>query len=304
MTNIFVTIVNFNGNKDTLSCLKSLEKIKIKDFELNVIVIDNGSKEIFKEDPKNYKNFKLHILRSEENLGFSGGQNLGIKYALVNNADYVMVLNNDVEVDEDLIVNLLETFNEKKDCGIVSPKIYFAKGHEYHKDRYEEKDRGKVIWYAGGKIDWKNMLAFHKGVDEVDNKKFNELEKTDFASGCCALIKSDVFNNVGLFDEKYFLYFEDNDLCQRARSKGFESYYQPKAFLWHINAGSAGGSGSELQDYYITRNRLLFGFKYAPVRSKIALHKEGFKLIVSGRKWQKIGVEDYFLRKFGKGSYK
>lgn len=304
MTNIFITIVNFNGNKDTISCLKSLEELRVKDFILNVVVVDNGSEEEFKEDPKSYKNFKLHLLRSEENLGFSGGQNLGIKYALINSADFVLILNNDTIVDKDLIVNLLETFDKKSDCGIVSPKIYFAKGHEYHKDRYDLKDLGKVIWYAGGKNDWGNVLASHKGVDEVDKKQYDKLEKTDFASGCCELIKREVFDKVGLFDEKYFLYFEDNDLSQRARKKGFESYYQPKAILWHVNAGSAGGSGSKLQDYYITRNRLLFGNRYASFRARYSLVKEGLKLILNGREWQKKGAKDYFLGSFGKGNYK
>lgn len=303
MTNVFISIVNFNGNKDTLSCLKSLEKIKVKDFNLNVVVVDNGSKEVFKENAKDFKNFKLHLLRSEENLGFSGGQNLGIKLALVNNTDYVLVLNNDVYIDENLIINLLETFEKQKDAGLVSPKIYFAKGHEYHKDRYKESDLGKVIWYAGGKMDWGNVLAFHKGVDEVDKGQFESLEKTDYTSGCCVMIKREVFEKVGLFDEKYFLYYEDNDLSQRAKRKGFESYYQPKAVIWHINAGSAGGSGSKLQDYYITRNRLLFGFKYASIRARTALLKEGLKLLISGREPQKRGVKDFLMGRFGKGSF-
>jgi hypothetical protein len=303
MANVFISVVNFNGNKDTISCLKSLESLKVKDFSLNVVVVDNGSKEVFKANSKDFKNFTLHILRSEENLGFSGGQNLGIKLALVNNADFVVILNNDVYIDENLVINLLETFEKQKDCGIVSPKIYFAKGHEYHKDRYKEADLGKVIWYAGGKIDWKNVLAFHKGVDEVDKGQFEELEKTDYASGCCEMIKREVFEKVGLFDEKYFLYYEDNDLSQRAKKQGFESYYQPKAFLWHINAGSAGGSGSKLQDYYITRNRLLFGFKFASIRAKVALLKEGLRLIFLGREPQKKGVKDFLLGKFGKGSF-
>ncbi len=303
MTNVFISIVNFNGNIDTSSCLKSLEDLKIKDFNLSVVVVDNGSKEVFKATPEKYKNFKLHLLRSEENLGFSGGQNLGINLALVNNADFVLILNNDVYIDENLITNLLETFEKQKGAGLVSPKIYFAKGHEYHKDRYKESDLGKVIWYAGGKMDWKNVLASHIGVDEVDKGQFENLEKTDYASGCCEMIKKEVFEKVGLFDEKYFLYYEDNDLSQRAKRKGFESYYQPKAILWHINAGSAGGSGSKLQDYYITRNRLLFGFKYAPIRAKVALLKEGVRLILSGRGSQKKGVLDFFLCKFGKGSF-
>ena len=281
MTKIFVTILNFNSNQITTDCLHSLEEINKVGFELNVVVVDNASKEKFTEN-KQYQNFTLKIIRSETNLGFSGGQNLGIKSALDNGADYVVILNNDVILDKNLIVELLKTFQTEKDCGIVSPKIYFAKGHEFHKDRYQLSDLGKVIWYAGGKMDWQNVIASHVGVDEVDKGQYQRVVEIDFASGCCEMIKREVFEKARFFDERYFLYYEDNDLSQRAKAHNFKIFYQPKAMLWHLNAGSTGGSGSALQDYYITRNRLLFGFSYCSSSSKTCTHK---------RKLQK-----YFIR--------
>jgi hypothetical protein len=302
MTKVLVSLINFNGDKDTRNCLDSLEKVKTDGFKLNVAVVDNASNENFQVEKK-YQNFELKIIRSEKNLGFAGGQNLGIKWGFENRVDYFAVLNNDVILDENFLVELLKTFT-KKDCGLVSPKIYFAKGYEYHKDlRYEDKDLGKVIWYAGGIMDWKNVLASHKGVDEVDKGQFEKIEKTDFASGCCVMVKREVFEKVGLFDEKYFLYYEDNDLSQRAKRLGFAVYYQPGALLWHMNAGSTGGSGSALQDYYITRNRLLFGFKYASLKTQLALVRESVKLMLNGRTPQKKGAIDFYLRRFGKGSY-
>jgi GT2 family glycosyltransferase len=301
MPKVLVSLVDFNGSVNTLACLDFLDKVKIQDFKLSVVVVDNASKESFKTD-RQYKNFDLKIIRSENNLGFSGGQNLGIKYGLENGVDYFLILNNDVVLEENFLIELLKTF-DIENCGIVSPKIYFAKGYEFHKDRYKDEEKGKVIWYAGGKIDWQNVIAFHRGVDEVDNRQYEKLEKTDFASGCCEMIKKEVFNKIGLFDEKYFLYYEDNDLSQRARKAGFDIYYQPKATLWHLNAGSTGGSGSSLHDYYITRNRLLFGFKFASLKAKLALIREGFRLIIVGRQWQKKGALDFYLRRFGKGSY-
>jgi len=302
MVKVFVTLINYNNNRATYDCLQSLEETNIESFELSVIVVDNASREKFTEDKK-YQKFNLKIIRSEENLGFAGGQNVGINYALDNGADYVLVLNNDVILDKNLIVELLKTF-DNKDCGIVSPKIYFSKGHEFHKDRYQKEDLGRVIWYAGGKMDWKNMLASHRGVDEVDKGQYETVEQTNFASGCCEMIKREVFDKAGLFDVRYFLYYEDNDLSQRAKKQSFKIFYQPKAILWHLNAGSAGGSGSALQDYYITRNRLLFGFNYSSLRTKIALVKESLKNILSGRSWQKKGALDFYLRRFGKGSYR
>jgi GT2 family glycosyltransferase len=301
MLKVLVSLISFNNSKDTLECLDSLEKVKTEGFELIVVVVDNASKGVFQTEKK-FNNFVLKIIRSEKNLGFSGGQNLGIKWGLENGIDYFVVLNNDVYLDENFLKELLESFEAEKKCGLVSPKIYFAKGYEFHKDRYLESELGKVIWYAGGKMDWENVLASHRGVDEVDNGQYASLETTDFASGCCVMIKRNVLKTIGLFDEKYFLYYEDNDLSQRARAKGFEIFYQPKAILWHKNAGSTGGSGSLLQDYYITRNRLLFGFKYAKFKTKLALIKESIKFIFSGRKAQRKGVEDFYLMRFGKGS--
>jgi len=303
MTKVLVSIVNFNGAKDTLMCLDSLDKVHVQDFELQAVVVDNASKEIFQTEKKS-QNFKLNIIRSEKNLGFSGGQNLGIKWGMKNGIDYFCILNNDVILDENFLSQLLKTFEIEKNVGLVSPKIYFAKGYEFHKDRYKDEDKGKVVWYAGGKMDWKNMLASHVGVDEVDKGQFEKMEETDFASGCCIMVKREVFEKVGLFDEKYFLYFEDIDLTQRARKMGFGIYFQPKAILWHLNAGSTGGSGSKLQDYYITRNRLLFGLKFATSKTKLALIRESFKFVLSGRSAQKKGVLDFYLRQFGKGSYK
>jgi len=153
-------------------------------------------------------------------------------------------------------------------------------------------------------MDWKNIIGSHRGVDEVDKGQFNKVEETDFASGCCVMIRREVFQEIGFFNEKYFLYYEDNDFSQRVKLNGFRVYYQPRAMLWHLNAGSTGGSGSNLQDYFITRNRLLFGFSYASVRTKAALLKESIKFLFAGRNFQRKAVLDFYTGRFGKGSYK
>lgn len=300
MPKIFINLITFNDNVSTNACLESLEKLNKKAFELEVVVVDNGSKEKFETD-REYKNFNLKILYSEKNLGFSEGQNLGIKYALEETADYIVVLNNDVITDENLIVELLNSF-QSQEVGVVCPKIYFAKGYEYHKNRYEKKDLGKVFWYAGGLIDWENVFGKHRGVDEVDKGQFDQREEIQVATGCCMMVRRDVFEKVGLFDKSFFLYYEDADLSMRVKSKGFKIIYEPKAVLWHKNA-AATGSGSPLQDYYITRNRLIFGFRYAKKRVKLALFRESLKILLSGRSWQQIGVRDFYLKKYGSGSY-
>jgi GT2 family glycosyltransferase len=117
------------------------------------------------------------------------------------------------------------------------------------------------------------------------------------------LLRSEALKDIGLFDEKYFMYLEDADLSQRLKKKGWEVLYAPKTEIWHKVAQSS-GIGSDLNDYFITRNRLLFGMRYAKCRTKLALVKESFKLLLTGRGWQKIGVRDFYLGRFRKGSWK
>jgi hypothetical protein len=153
-------------------------------------------------------------------------------------------------------------------------------------------------------MDWANIIGQHRGVDEADKGQFDKVEETEIATGCCMMIKKEVLKKVGLLDDKYFLYYEDSDLSVRAKKAGYKIVYAPKSIIWHKNAGSAGGSGSALQDYYIIRNRLLFGFRYASARSKLALFRESLFLLLRGRRWQKRGIIDFYLGKLGKGSYK
>lgn len=295
---IGVIIINFNGNKLTNECLESLCNLKWDMKKLNVYIVDNASKKKF-ETSKKFP-FYLQVIYSEKNLGFSGGNNTGIRRALEQGCDYIMLLNNDTRVDKNLLSELIKPIGRG---GISVPKIYFEKGFEYHKDIYKSTEQGKIIWYAGGMMDWKNLIGYHRGVDEVDRGQFDRTGETEFATGCCMMASNTVFENVGMLDERYFLYYEDSDFSLRARKKGFNITFAPKAVVWHKNAGSTGGSGSNLQDYYIARNRLFFGMRYAPFKTKILLLMEAFNLYLSGREWQKRGVTDYLIRRMGKGSY-
>lgn len=304
MKKIYISVLNYNGTENTKECLRSLDKMDRGSLDVTIVVVDNNSKKQFSKEDIKLNNLKLDVIQSSINTGFAGGHNIGIAHALDRGADAVIILNNDTYVDSHMVVNLVKTAQNNKDAGIVAPKIYFAKGHEFHKDRYTSSELGKVIWYAGGTLDLNNVLGKNRGVDEVDTGQYETTEQTDLASGCCMLIKKEVLDSIGSFDERYFLYYEDTDLCQRVKQANYKIYYEPKSILWHKNAGSTGGSGSPLQDYYIARNRMLFGFTYATKRTKFALVREGIKILLTGRQWQKIGIRDFYLRKFGKGSYK
>jgi GT2 family glycosyltransferase len=303
MVTVFLSLITYNSHERTLACLDSLNSLTLDGISLKVFVIDNASNVLFSLDGKRYKHIAPKVIRSEKNAGFSGGHNIVLHKAIQESADYAMVLNNDVVVDADLLEILVLCAESDKNAAILCPKIYFEKGSEFHKERYKPGELGKVIWYAGGEMDWKNIIGHHRGVDEVDDGIYNTAEVTEFATGCCMLLRVSVLKKIGFLDERYFLYYEDADLSQRVKNAGYTILYEPKGVLWHANAGSTGGSGSHLQDYFISRNRLLFGMTYAPLRTKIALLKESSLLIRTGRKWQKVGVRDYFRRKFGKGSY-
>lgn len=302
MKKVAVVTVNFDTAEDTINFLKSLKNVKTPDFSLETIIVDNGSKDVFKI-PENLKADNITLIRSENNRGFSGGNNIGLKVALKRNADYVLIVNNDTEMDKDLIVNLLSVLESKPEIGVTTPKIYFAKGHEFHKDTYKPEDLGKVFWFAGGYTDWDNVTSIHRGVDEVDHGQYDVTEKTEFATGCCMLFKREVLEKIGLFDDRYFLYYEDADLNERIKHAGYKIYYVPTALLIHVNAASSGGAGNVLQDYFITRNKMLFGMTYAPMRTKIALIRESFRLLKNGRPFQKLAIKDYYLKRFNKGTF-
>lgn len=301
MKKVSIVILNFNGWEDTIKLLKSLEKVKsTQDLRIETLVIDNGSKNNSVEElRRGYPGINLIV--NANNLGFSGGCNEGMRYALKRGSDYVLLLNNDTIVSPNFVRELVAA-SEGEDIGAVVPKIYFEKGNEYHKDKYKQEDLGKIIWYAGGIMDWGNLIGRNRGVDEVDHGQYDSQEVTQLASGCCLLLKAHLLKQIGLFDDRYFLYYEDADLTERIKAAGYKIIYEPKSIIWHKNAGSS-GSGSILQDYYISRNRLLFGMRYAPARTKVALVRESLKIINSGREWQKKGVRDYYLRKFNRGSF-
>lgn len=303
MKKVAVIILDYKNKADTLSCIASLQQVAVNTFSLSIVLVNNDP-QVKYTSAMFASSFPLKIINNTLNTGYSGGNNSGIEYALSEEMDYIMVLNSDTMVSVSLITELVNVLKSDVTIGLVSPKIYFAKGNEFHADRYEKKELGNVIWYAGGIMDWKNVLGRHRGVDEVDHGQYEVTEETDFATGCCMMFRADTIKHVGMFDERYFLYYEDSDLNERMKKKGYKTVYAPKAVLWHKNAGSTGGSGSILQDYYITRNRLLFGMRYAPLRSKLALLRESIRLLLTGRVWQKIGIKDYYVGRLGKGSYR
>lgn len=295
---VSIIIVHYNTPKETLSCLQSLSELATE-IPYQVVVVDNGSTESFRL-PKRFKDEPVVVVRSDSNLGFTGGNNLGTYYAIEQyDSDLVLYLNSDTVVHPDFLDHLVAAQADPQ-VGIVTPLIYFSPGNEFHQKSYKPEDRGSVIWYAGGFIDWLNLYTGHRGVDELDRGQFSHSFETEYATGCALMIKREVLEKITPFDKRYFLYYEDADLSLRALRAGYELRLVPESIIWHDNAGSSSGSGSALQQYYQTRNRLLFFFRFGNWAVRVRVLRFAVRMLLSGSATERLGAWHWMSMRFGK----
>lgn len=294
---ISAVILHYKNPDDTRACLESVLRAQSARFSLRIIVVANSDENNFtKRLGADYP--LITIIKNDQNGGFAQGNNLGIKYALSQKSDYIMLLNNDTVIDSQMIIQLYSRIRDDDSVGLVSPKIFFAKGFEFNPE-YKMEDLGHVIWYAGGVLDWKNVYAFHRGVDEVDKGQYEKEAETGFNTGCCMMFGRNVPEKSGLMNEKYFLYYEDVEFSVQVKHSGYKLIYLPKAYMWHKNASSSGRPGSDVHVYYQTRNRLYFGMKFAPLSAKKSLFWEALKMVKAGGV-RRTGVLDYFSGRMNK----
>lgn len=282
MKKVAVIILNFNVKKELLKCIESVQASTYKGVD--IIVVDNHSNVDISYSLEKFKD--LRFIQNKENLGYTGGNNIGIKVALELGVDYCLILNPDTQIDRNCIKNLVKGA-EKLNAGIAGPKIYFA--------------GEKRIWHAGGLMDSSNVIGSHRGVDEEDHGQYDNVTEVDFVSGAAFFVKREVFEKIGYFDENFFLYYEDADFCLRAKKAGFTIYYIPSSLVYHENASST-GLGSPLQDYFITRNRMLYASKHLSLRTKFALLREGVRNLANPMR--RLALFDFLIGNFGKGSLK
>lgn len=268
MEKIAIITVVYNNYDVLVDFFASLDKQTDKNFEVFIADLSTKKQHI------THQRLTLHILMTD-NIGYSHGINTGLKEALKLGFTQFIAVNNDTVLDEALIEMSKKTITEHP-ASVIGGKIYYFSGYEYHKTKYKQEELGKVIWYAGGILDWKNVFTKHRGVDEVDNGQYDQFEKTEFITGCFMLFDKTIIDRVGLWDDSYFLYYEDADFCERAKRMNFSLFYDPMLILWHKNAQSTEGSGSKLHQRYQEKNRVKFGLKYAPLRTKIHLVKNLF----------------------------
>ena len=235
-----IITINYNGQKDTCELIGTLP---LEDKSIEVIVIDNASAQdeatIIKERFPQVK-----VIRSKENLGFAGGNNLGIKAA---QGKYLFFLNNDILLKPQAsdFRPLIARLKSSPKIGIVCPKIKFSWGNQ-------------LIQFASytplSPITMRNKAI---GCGEVDHGQFDTPHPTPYAHGAAMMIKREVIEKAGLMPECYFLYYEELDWSMMIRHAGYEIWYEPTCTVFHKESQTT-GQNSPLRTYYITRNRLLF----------------------------------------------
>ncbi len=253
---VFIVILNWNGLADTLDCLESLAGLEYPNFE--VIVVDNDSSDDSEEVLKG--RYPQHIIiQSGANLGFAGGTNVGLRYALEHGADYAWLLNNDTLVEPDALTELVKRMQEKSDAGLCGSTLV------YH------HDRSRVQAYGGATYNKWLSTSRHIGQDAPKGQEVNTEEvesQLDYLVGASCLVSRPFLEEVGLMSEDYFLYYEEVDWAARARGR-YTLAFAPKSVVYHKEGGSIGSSSdgakkSRLADYYGVRNRLLYTRKHAP----------------------------------------
>ena len=239
---ILIILLNWNGKKDTLECLESLAKVSYPNF--TTIVVDNGSSDDSVIAIRN-KFPSIPIFETKENLGFAGGNNVGIAWGLKKDFEWILLLNNDTTVAPDFLESFLESAKQEPKAKILGAKIYRTKNPQ-------QIDHLGGIWNP--KI--AEFLSLHSGQIE-DNASFESMEKVDYVCGAALMMHRSVPETIGLLEERYFLFWEETDFCCRARRLGFEVWTAPKAKIWHKVSSSFTG-GKPQMHYFWWRSRLLW----------------------------------------------
>lgn len=247
---VSIILVNYNGDKDTLDCVSSLEKIIYKNYE--IIVVDNASDN--QGELENKLPTGVVLIKSKKNLGFSGGNNLGIKYAMQHGSSYVLLLNNDTVVENDFLDRLVEVAEKNENVGIVTGKILF----------YSDPNR---VWFGGGEANIEKAMVHHLEAGQID-KNSHEVRDITFVTGCLMLISKETILKVGMLDDSYFMYSEDVDYCCRIAKENLRMLYAPKSVIYHKVSVSTGGKNSPFSQYYRTRNDMIVIEKYANNKAK------------------------------------
>jgi GT2 family glycosyltransferase len=246
-----IVVLSWNGRQDTLACLRSTRVVARDD--VHVVCVDNGSTDgspeaIRQEHPE------VDLLEMDRNLGFSGGNNVGIRHAFDQGARWVVLLNNDAVIAPDAIEAFARAARDHPGAGILAGKVYF-------------RDPPDRVWFAGQRF---NALIGYsgrpRGYGRRDGPRYGRIDSTDRAVGTLMAVSRPAIDAAGLLDEQLFAYVEDVDWSLRVRTAGFEVLFVPSARAWHTVGGSTGGEyGSTHTLYYGVRNTVVVCERHHPL---------------------------------------
>jgi GT2 family glycosyltransferase len=298
---VAIIILNWNGWKNTVECLESIYQIDYSTYE--IVLIDNGSKDGSVEKIKEYADGKIWVeskfykynpsdkpiklikpgnsllsnlqfskelilIENKMNVGFAEGVNIALRLAQKQPAKYILLLNNDIAVDKRFLNELIDSAEKSPEIGIAGPTIYYY-------------DRPTTVDFAGEDLNiWKV-----KG-REYCTKSTTPIE-VDKIEGSCMLIRRSLLDKIGLLYPKFWAYWEETDLCFRAKKAGFKVVYLPKSEVWHKVASSLGGENNSIRQYLLNRNRFLFAKRNLSLgnQAKFLVYFFGFEF------WLKTAVE-------------
>jgi GT2 family glycosyltransferase len=236
---IFIIVLNFNGRDVLTQCLSSVYQSDYLNFE--VVVVDNNSSDESLEQAK--KSFsRAYFIKNSENFGFSRGNNMGIRFALEKFAEYIFILNNDAVIEKTTLSEMVQAIQKNDSAGIASPVILDADN--------------RTVWFAGGTIDWRKMRTNH--VHEI---RSDSPYQSEYISGCAMFVKKAVFREIGILDERFFLYYEDADFSMRAKKAGFDLIIVPSVRIKHLEQSN---NRNNLKTYWLVLSGLMFFYTYSP----------------------------------------
>ena len=239
-------VLSYQGKALVLQTLESLYRLDYPRFR--VVVVDNGSSDGTSEAvaaawPQ------ATLLRIEQNQGISVGLNLGIRHVLEAGDDYLLLLNNDIEVRADMVKELVAVAESDPSIGAVGPKAYY----------YSDRDR---LWSAGGQLHFRQSITDERGNLEIDRGQYDRTEEMDYVNGCAMLVPRRAQLDVGLWDGSFLVSVEDADWCMRAKKKGWRCFYAHRAVLWHMVSPTTGGYKPG-RTFQTGRSTMLFVRKHA-----------------------------------------
>lgn len=286
---IAIIIVCYNGVADTIECLESVRGLTYPNYI--TVVVDNASSDttaqvVAEQFPE------VTLVVNPENMGFTGGNQAGVREAILQDADFLFLLNPDTTVEPALLDKLIAAWQALPHPGAIGPvMLYYTKP--------------ETIWSAGGSIDARGQVTQHRQGEPAPTVS-SDFEACGYVSGCGLLISRGVFEHVGFFDERFFLYFEEADLCLRIRKAGYQVGTVLGARLWH-KIGASAGQDSPLMVYYMRRNQLLYLRKHSTRAGRIQALADSLRLLMvwtlkrnPNRRALWRALRDFRERRFGR----